>query len=121
MRSQIFAGLALGVVTMVAGAPLESRASSEQITIDAGGLAREDTNGNDNWDTITGADFNLITSSGTVHCEAKTFPDPSIPSNVYTCDDSAYSFQISSRPGYGIYNLTISHIVSEKYATLLLS
>ncbi|USP74812.1 uncharacterized protein yc1106_02086 [Curvularia clavata] len=113
MRSQIFAGLALGLAAVAAAAPMESRASDEQVTIDSAVFVRNDSNNNDNWDTITNAGLTLSTASGSVRCDADSFPDPSIPSKVYTCADSAYSFQISSRPGYDLYAITITHKVSD--------
>lgn len=119
MRSQIFAGLALAAV--VAAAPLECRASDEPITIDNASFVREDSNSNDNWDTITFLGFDLTTPSGTVSCSANSFPNPSVPSNVYACANAAYSFQISSRPGYDLYAITVTHKVSDRYVSPLIS
>ncbi|USP77058.1 hypothetical protein yc1106_04332 [Curvularia clavata] len=110
MRSQIFAGLAFGIVAVVAGASVESSASDEQVTIDSAIFVREDANGNDNWDAITHASLSLITSSGTVRCDTDS---PPVPSNVYACADPAYSFQITSRPGYNLYAITVTHKVSD--------
>ncbi|KAH7550840.1 hypothetical protein BM1_10213 [Bipolaris maydis] len=111
MRSQIFAGLALAAVA--AAAPMESRASDEQVTINNAVFVRQDGNANDNWDTITSVSLSLTTPSGSVNCNASSFPDPSVPSNVYPCADSTYSFQISSRPGYDLYAITVTHKVSD--------
>jgi hypothetical protein len=121
MRSQIFAGLALGVVAMVSGAPVESSASSEPVSITAATFIRRDGNQNGNWDTITHLGFGLETPVTTVHCEGNTFPDPAIPSNVYACDDPAYSFQITDRPGYSLYAITVTHKVSDRYVSRLFS
>ncbi|EUC40171.1 hypothetical protein COCMIDRAFT_41459 [Bipolaris oryzae ATCC 44560] len=114
MRSQFFAGLAFGIVAVVAGAPVESRASKEQITIDGAVFVRKDSNSNDNWDALTYVGLTLTTPSGPVSCNADTFPDPSVPSNVYACANPKYSFQITSRPGYDIYTVTVTHKVSDK-------
>lgn len=119
MRSQIFAGLALAAVA--AAAPMESRASDEQVTINNAVFVRQDGNANDNWDTITSVSLSLTTPSGSVNCNASSFPDPSVPSNVYPCADSTYSFQISSRPGYDLYAITVTHKVSDRYANPLFS
>lgn len=118
MRSQIFAGLAFGIVAVVAGAPVESSASEEQITINGAVFVRKDSNSNDNWDAITYVGLTLTTPSGSVSCDADSFPDPSVPSNVYTCADPTYSFQISSRPSYNVYAVTVTHKVSDRYASL---
>ena len=92
---------------------MESRASDEQITIDGAVFVRKDSNNNDNWDAITHVGLSLTTPSGSVRCDADSFPDPSVPSNVYTCADPTYSFQITSRPGYNIYAVTVTHKVSD--------
>ncbi|EUC27465.1 hypothetical protein COCCADRAFT_41811 [Bipolaris zeicola 26-R-13] len=113
MRSQVFAGLAFGIVAVAAGAPVESGASEEQITINNAVFVRKDSNGNDNWDAITHVGLTLTTPSGSVSCNADSFPDPSVPSNLYTCADPTYSFQITSRPGYDIYAITVTHKVSD--------
>ena len=92
---------------------MESRASDEQVSLTSVEIVRRDGNGNDNWDTITNVGLNLNTPSGSVRCDAESFPDPSIPSNVNACADPAYSFQITDRPGYGLYTFVISHEVSD--------
>ncbi|EMD92213.1 hypothetical protein COCC4DRAFT_129745 [Bipolaris maydis ATCC 48331] len=92
---------------------MESRASDEQVTINNAVFVRQDGNANDNWDTITSVSLSLTTPSGSVNCNASSFPDPSVPSNVYPCADSTYSFQISSRPGYDLYAITVTHKVSD--------
>ncbi|KAF2727053.1 hypothetical protein EJ04DRAFT_517491 [Polyplosphaeria fusca] len=111
MRSQIFASVFLGAASLVAAAPLEARAPIDQVLLQNAAFVRADSNGNDNWDTLTYAGFDLTTTSGKLRCTANDFPTPSVPSNVYECSDASYSFQITERPAYGKYTFEISHEV----------
>jgi hypothetical protein len=106
MLSQVFTVLAISAATLVAGAPLEARTADEQVTVTNTQFARKDSSGNDNWDTILGVSFNLATPSSSVRCAAS---DVEVPSIKYVCSDLAYSFEISSRPGYNQYAFTIYH------------
>jgi len=85
---------------------MEARTADEQVTISNALFSRKDSNGNDNWDAILGVAFDLATPSGSVRCAAS---DVEVPSIKYVCSDTAYSFEISGRPGYNQYTFTVYH------------